>query len=201
MKMTNKTTAREQASRTKILLAAAKQLAQNPGTSMSEIAKVAGVGRATLHRYFAKREDLQRELVMFALTKTRHIIDEVVALEGSGKTQLDSIILQLIPQGDLFHFLMTDSTLYTNADAYAFYQQQLNSMMAIVEQAKNEQDIASHINSVWVVYALDALLYSAWQGVNEGYIAINDAAGFVSGTLFHGITNPPAGAFSAGFAR
>lgn len=190
---------RESAKRNQILLASAKQFAMNPGISMSELAKAAGIGRATLHRYFAKREDLQRELVLFALEKTRHVIDEVTALDCSAKIQLEAFILKLIPMGDLFHFLMTDSTLYTNAEAYAFYQKQLNSMIGIVEQAKAQGDIAANISGSWVVYALDALLYAAWQGVNDGYIAVNDAGAFVTGTLFHGIVNPPVGAFAPGF--
>lgn len=180
----------------RILLTSAKLLAKNPGISVSEIAIEAQVGRATLHRHFPKREDLLNDLVIFVLEKTYSITEEVIALDISAKSRLEAIIQKFIPMGDLFHFLMTDTTLYSNQKAQKMYQKQLDGMMHLVEQAKQDGDISGNVSTSWVVYALDALLYSAWQGINDGYIAVNDATAFVTGTLFHGISNPPVDAFS-----
>ena len=182
----------------RILLAAARLLAKNPGVSVSDIAMEAEVGRATLHRYFSKRDDLLNELVLFALGKTNNIVEEALAKELDAKQRLEVIIQKSIPMGDLFHFLMTDTTVYTNDEAKAAYQQQLDSMLLVVETAKKEGAISENVSSGWVVYALDALLYSAWQGINDGYIAINDATALVTGTLFHGISHPPTKAFQRG---
>lgn len=180
----------------RILLAAARLLAKNPGASVSDIAIEAEVGRATLHRYFSKRDDLLNELVLFALGKTNSIVEEILTKEIDAKQKLEAIIQKFIPMGDLFHFLMTNTTLYTNDEAKAAYQKQVDSMLLVVETAKKEGAISGNVSSSWVVYALDALLYSAWQGINDGYIAINDATAFVTGTLFYGIANPPVEAFT-----
>ena len=123
----------------RILLAAARLLAKNPGISVSDIAIEAEVGRATLHRYFSKREDLINELVLFALKKTNGIVQEVLDSDLPPKRKLEATIQRFIPMGDLFHFLMTDSTIYTNDEAKLAYQNQVDSMLLLVETAKKRR--------------------------------------------------------------
>src|ERR1700683_663638 len=51
-----------------ILDAAASVIAEHgEAASMADVAEAAGVGRATLYRYFASREDLMRALVKAAI--------------------------------------------------------------------------------------------------------------------------------------
>ena len=50
------------ASRDEILATAQRHLNLDPRASMAVLASAAGVGRATLHRHFASREDLLHEL-------------------------------------------------------------------------------------------------------------------------------------------
>ena len=50
------------ATRDEVLAAAQRHLNVDPRASMAVLAAAAGVGRATLHRHFASRDDLLHEL-------------------------------------------------------------------------------------------------------------------------------------------
>ncbi|MEM1396213.1 MAG: helix-turn-helix domain-containing protein, partial [Pseudomonadota bacterium] len=53
--------------RQSVLASAGAILARNPADSMADIASGAGVGRATLYRFFATREELIRALALESL--------------------------------------------------------------------------------------------------------------------------------------
>ena len=54
-------------SRDAIIEAAFDVFARDPRASLAAVAARAGVGRATLHRYFANRDDLVRALALIAI--------------------------------------------------------------------------------------------------------------------------------------
>ena len=65
-----------------ILEAAAEELAEHPETSMSDLAEAAGVGRATLYRYFPTRESLLAALMVAAQEE---------AVRGLREAQLETV--------------------------------------------------------------------------------------------------------------
>ena len=88
-----------------ILEAAFELLASNPGASLADIATRAGVGRATLHRYFSSRDDL---LLALAKAAMREMDDAVAAACADCPTHSDALyrsLEALVPLGDRYRFL------------------------------------------------------------------------------------------------
>ena len=61
-------------------MAAFLVFADDPAASLADVAKRAGVGRATLHRHFPGRPELMRALAKIAMTELDKAIEE--ALKG-----------------------------------------------------------------------------------------------------------------------
>ncbi|MFI6478254.1 TetR/AcrR family transcriptional regulator [Nonomuraea sp. NPDC050663] len=59
-----------------ILRGAAATLRTDPAAGMAEIATAAGIGRATLYRYFATREELLAELARFSASESLRVLAE-----------------------------------------------------------------------------------------------------------------------------
>lgn len=174
-----------------ILLAAAREFVSNSGVSMSEMAVIAGVGRATLHRYFTTKDDLHHAVIVYALDEFSDLLEAVINEAQTGYERLNLLIEKVLVKGEVFHFLMTDQKIYQIPEAQRRYDNLLADMVGIIETCKKEGVIAERINSIWVVYTLDSLLYSAWQGSIEGYFELASMKQMILDTLMHGFHQPP----------
>lgn len=170
-----------------ILDAAAEVFSQNPGASLQEIADRAGVGRATLYRYFPTREALMRELALEALSQTDEVTAPIREQALTAKAALEAVIAAVIPLGDRFHFLSSEWAVGQDPDVVSIYARQLRELAETVEQAKTEGAIATDIPTRWVVSAIDTLIYTAWSVVQKGDMTQRDATAMTLKTLFKGI--------------
>jgi AcrR family transcriptional regulator len=89
-----------------LLDAAGELLAINPTASLADIAAHAGIGKATLHRYFASRDDLIRALAMRSLMLVEAAIIVARLDEGSFTDAFRRLVEGLIPLADKFYFLL-----------------------------------------------------------------------------------------------
>jgi len=170
-----------------LLHSAVAVLANNPGASLSDIASQAGVGRATLYRYFPSRDALVRELALEAI----EAIDQVTARVGRHNLASEATLLAflegVVPLGDRFHFLVSESSAYTDLEVSAAYTRQMGELDEFVTRLKQDRVIALDIPNTWVTATIDALIWAAWLSVQTGDIARKDAAAFVYRTLMKGL--------------
>ncbi|NER37861.1 MAG: TetR/AcrR family transcriptional regulator [Oscillatoria sp. SIO1A7] len=171
-----------------LIESAVATLAQNPGASLSEIAARAGVGRATLYRYFPSRDVLVRELALEAI----EAIDRVTAGISQNLSSQDALLALLegvVPLGDRFHFLVSESSAYNDPDVAAAYDRQMQELDDFVTILKQDGAIALDVPNAWVTAAIDALIWAAWSSVQMGDIARKDAALLVYRTLLKGLSS------------
>jgi AcrR family transcriptional regulator len=173
-----------------VLNAAARVLSHNQGASLSEIADAAGVGRATLYRYFPTREELIRELSIQALDETDAATASTLSA-GSAEEYLRDLTNALVPLGDKFHFLMTNRSAHKDEVVRDRYVRQLEQVEETVEWLKDEGVYAADIPTAWAVSVIDMLIYTAWQAVHEGRIARNEVADLLMRTLLTGLGPGP----------
>ncbi len=172
-----------------LIEAAYTVLSQNPGASLSEVAERAGVGRATLHRHFAGRDDLVRALAQLAIREMDEAVD--AACEGA-QTQGDALRLSLealIPLGDRHGFLAREP-LENDPEIAAEFDRQLRETQEVVKAAQEEGVFDRAVPVAWITQAYDHLLYAAWESVKAGETTPAQAAGLAWRTLTHGLKEP-----------
>ncbi|MEO1191845.1 MAG: TetR/AcrR family transcriptional regulator [Pseudomonadota bacterium] len=170
-----------------LLNAAGAVLARNPGAAMAEIAEKAGVGRATLYRHFPTREDLIRALVLESLRQIDEATQDIAIDRLSAEQALAEIVQCIVPLGDRFRFLANEATVLNDPEIKATYSRQLDELGALVEAMKAEGSLDRAVPTAWVVAAIDALIYAAWNSVDDGAVARRDAAALAFRTVIRGL--------------
>lgn len=162
-------------------------LASKHNASLSEIAAHIGIGRATLQRYFPKREDLLREIAADAILKTNAASTHLHSQNLSIQEHLLQLFEVLIPLGDRYHFLSSYPDLMQFEEIREGYEQQIHNLHAFVHRLKEAKMVSLDVPNAWVVYTIDLLIWGAWTAVHEGAIARNDAARLAYRTLLQGV--------------
>lgn len=168
-----------------VLDAAAAVLAANPGASMSAVAEAAGVGRATLYRHFPTREALMRELALEAIERTDAAVAPVLAEGLSSEDALLGMLEAIVPLGDRYHFLANERI--EDPEVAEETRRQTRETEEFVEQAKRDGLFDAGLPTAWIVAAIDALVWAAWDSVREGTVAPRDAASLAFKTLTRGL--------------
>ena len=176
--------------RQRLIELATATLARDATAPMSAIAAAAGVGRATLHRYFPRREDLLREIALEAIRKTHEVVAPVYADARSALDALERTIHAIVPLGGSYHFLTTEASVNQDPAVAAAYERQTVGMRELTDMLKAEGSLAADVPTAWFVAAFDGLIYAAWKAVAEGDIAPNDAGALVFRTLIEGLQLP-----------
>ncbi|MEM9007964.1 MAG: TetR/AcrR family transcriptional regulator [Cyanobacteria bacterium P01_F01_bin.86] len=171
-----------------LLITAAAVLARNPGASLGEIAAQAKIGRATLYRHFPSRDVLIRELSMAAIAAIDQVTADIKSQNLSADEALLAFFQGVVPLGDRFHFLVTETLACQHPDVKTAYDRQLNELYEFVTQLKQAGVIAPEIPNTWVTTVIDALIWTAWSAVDSGDLARNDAAALTYRTLLTGLS-------------
>ncbi|MEN1705222.1 MAG: TetR/AcrR family transcriptional regulator [Planctomycetota bacterium] len=189
--MSDTNTPSDSPSKAAILDSAAAILAQNPGASLASIAEGAGVGRATLHRYFPSRDDL----ICAIAADSIHAIDSAVeGLEkraSSASHLLELVIEAIVPLGERYHFLTSEASGIVDEESSTALERQYNELASLVDSCKAEGAIDPSVPTAWAVGAIDALIYAAWSLTASGHVARLDAAALVTRTTLRGMRPNP----------
>lgn len=180
---------KKKSSKQEILDTAIAVFVNNPSASLSEVVKKAGVGRATLYRYFPTREALIKEIALLAIQQTNEAVAPVFAKQLTSQENLREMLEVIIPLGDRFHFLMSES-FNQDSELTQAYNQQLVALESLVQGLKKEGVVGLDISNAWAVATIDSLIWTAWYSVETGYVAPKEAASLVYRTLTQGLQPP-----------
>jgi TetR/AcrR family transcriptional regulator, mexCD-oprJ operon repressor len=170
-----------------LLDAAISVFSKNPGAPLSDVADFAGVGRATLYRYFPSRDDLMRELVFSSFQQINAALKSILPQDLTGGELLLAILEIIIPLGDRFYFLLLEHSFENDPEITRLQKQDEKEWRELVQHLKEEKVIAKELPDAWVTSALEYLIYAAWESVHAGYIARREAHKLVYRTLLSGL--------------
>jgi TetR/AcrR family transcriptional repressor of mexCD-oprJ operon len=165
-----------------ILEAAAQVLAvRGEAASMSDVAAAAGVGRATVYRYFPSREALLERLADLALT----VAGERLASAGLEKVSVEEgverAVRVLVGVGDYFTVLARERV---RPDA-AQLDERLNApLRALLERGQESGAIRPDVPATWLTESLLGLVVSVL--LTRPPLGDEDAVAGVTGLLLVG---------------
>jgi len=169
-----------------IIQSAFAVLGKNPSATLADVAARAGVGRATLHRHFASREDLMRELALLASKQMDSAVDAACAPAQSYSEAVRLALRALIPLGDRRWFLAID-LFADDPELQAEFARQNQETTELMDAAKREGLFDKSVPTSWIVQAFDHLLLAGWECVSAGELTQDQAADLAWRTLINGL--------------
>ncbi len=175
------------ARRTQILNAAGELLAIQPTASLAEIAEYAKVGKATLHRYFAGRDDLMIALGLRALVTIGEAIADADLDNGPVIDALMRLIDRIVPLGDKLYFLLNEPILDTHPEFLEADRITQVPLARLIARGQQSGELRADLPVDWILHHLNYSLYAAWSSVQAGYTARRDAPRLLMTTIVGGI--------------
>lgn len=172
--------------RTKILQHAARLIADDPDASMVQIAEVSGVGRATLYRHFASREEVIDALRDRAFSRAQTIIADAIEPEdgaaGGPAAKLGRLIAQLLSMSDPYG-LIADKDPHHHQEARQAFDA---TVLPLIKQAQEAGELTDALPALGIGFALEGLMLSANRGVMQGELTPDEAVSLVQLGMLRG---------------
>lgn len=147
-----------------LLEASARVLATDPAASMDEIAAQAGLGRATVYRHVAGRDELVQEVAEAALASAARAVQSAVPDDGPALDALRRVLTALVREGAEHRPLLLLG-IARDAQFAARRAEVLAPIAGIVARGAAAGDVRSDLPPAW---ALSALLTMLQTAVSEG---------------------------------
>ncbi|MCG8688152.1 MAG: TetR/AcrR family transcriptional regulator [Desulfobacterales bacterium] len=177
----------------KIIKHAIDCIAQNANAGLDEIARAAGVGRATLYRHFKSREALLTELKLSAGNQLQAAVGPVFNASLSAREKLERIVRLLVPMGaslNVTAYFCNPIKKEQDPGVMASYETHMGQIRQLCLDLKQEKTLATDTPLVWLVASLTSLVFTAWEKVESGDIAPKQAPWLVLGTFLNGHGTP-----------
>ena len=139
-------------------------LSADPAANLADIATLAGVGRATLHRHFANRDELIRTLALAALSEMDEAAEQAAKDAQSAEDALRQVLAALINLGDRHGFLAHLPT-GTDPEIDAEIARQAAESRAMIRYAQMEGTIDPALPESWAERQFDAVIMTAWESI------------------------------------
>jgi AcrR family transcriptional regulator len=176
----------ETTGRPTLLDVAAEVLVSNPAASLASVASAAGIGRTTLHKQYATRQELVVAVAHRALDRSIEAARTAIA-NADGNTVMRELVTALVPVGAQLAFLFREPSL-DNEPAIDKRLDDLDKPIATAIRAAQQAGVLrTDRPEWWFVSSLYAVVYIAWEGIKFGRLAPLDATELVVGTLIDGL--------------
>jgi len=180
---------RQDRTRRAVLDAAAELLSKDARASLTEVATAAGVGRTTVHRYFATRDDLLHALADEALDSVASAIATARPAADDAAVALQRVVRELVELGPYLRFLNADPVIYDSPTLIRRWYEVFEPVAAAVRRGQDAGQLRADLPVDWVVDLLGGAVITAWDSVHEGRLAARHAPQVVADSLLGGITS------------
>ncbi|MGI5453215.1 TetR/AcrR family transcriptional regulator [Streptomyces sp. CA-249302] len=169
-----------------VLRAAAALLTRKSTATMDEVAKAAGISRATLHRHFAGRDALVRALESLGIAECESALDTARADQGPAAEAVRRFIRAIEPSAALLAFLYTENQLFEGGQQNAGWTRIDDRISALFRRGQESGEFRIDLTPAWLTEALYGLLASGAWAVLEGRVASKDFTFMITELLLGG---------------
>lgn len=175
-----------------VLEVAAELLVSRPTASLAEVARAAGIGRTTLHKQYATRDDLLVAVAHRALDLLHAAVADVASPPDATESEpvahaLERLVASIVPLGPELAFLLRQPILDDEPEVMERFHALEPPLKALVRRGQQVGLLRTDMPVAWFVATLYAQAYVAWEGVATGWLAPRDAPDLVVRTLLEGL--------------
>ncbi|MET8327965.1 helix-turn-helix domain-containing protein [Streptomyces sp. NPDC005181] len=160
--------------REQVLRSAAALLTRKSTATMDEVAKAAGIGRATLHRHFAGRDALVRALENLGIQEFEAALDAAALDEGASEQALRRLIAAVEPSAGLLSFLVTENQLFEGDEINEGWNRLDARVCAFFRRGQERGEFRIDLTPAWLTEALYGLVSTGAWAVLAGRVAGQD---------------------------
>ncbi|MEU6118959.1 helix-turn-helix domain-containing protein [Streptomyces sp. NPDC047117] len=173
--------------RDRVLKDAAALLTRKSTASMDDIARAAGISRATLHRHFAGRDALIRALEELGIRETGQALDAARPDEDDAATALRRLIAEIEPVAGVLAFLYTENQLFEGEEINEGWTGLDARIHALFRRGQEEGTFRIDLTPAWLTEALYGLICAGAWSVHEGRLARADRNHSIAELLLGGV--------------
>lgn len=157
-----------------VLRSAAALLTRKSTATMDEVARAAGISRATLHRRFAGRDALVRALEALGIAECEAALDAARLDDGPAKDAVRRLVASIEPAAGLLAFLYTENQLFEGEEQNAGWARIDDRIAALFRRGQASGEFRIDLTPAWLTEALYGLLACGAWSVSEGRVASRD---------------------------
>ncbi|WP_344393597.1 helix-turn-helix domain-containing protein [Streptomyces vastus] len=160
--------------RAHVLRSAAELLTRKSTATMDEVAKAAGISRATLHRQFAGRDALVRALEALGIEECEAALDAARPAEGPASEAVRRLVREIEPVAGLLSFLYTENQLFEGEQQNEGWERLDARIAALFRRGQESGEFRIDLTPAWLTEALFGLIASGAWVVLSGKVAAKD---------------------------
>jgi AcrR family transcriptional regulator len=154
-----------------ILDGALDALASDPEASMAEIARRAGVVRATIYMHFPTREALIAAVTRRAVAEVTEAIKAAEPTRGEARDALQRVVAAAWRNLGRFHALVEINTRLASTNLHELHHPVLAVLEPLVERGQRDGAFRRDVPAAWHLSMLLALVHAASAELSSGRIA------------------------------
>jgi AcrR family transcriptional regulator len=171
-----------------VLRSAAALLTRKSTATMDEVARAAGISRATLHRHFAGRDALVRALEDLGIAECEAALEAARPDEGPAADAVRRLVRGFEPSAGLLAFLYSENQLFEGGQQNEGWARIDARLAALFRRGQENGEFRIDLSPAWLTEALYGLLASGAWAVSEGRVARNDFTHMIVELLLGGAT-------------
>jgi AcrR family transcriptional regulator len=175
----------------RILDAALDALASDADASMAEIARRAGVVRATIYVHFPTREALIDAVTQRAMTEVSAVIDAAEPERGDATDALCRVVTSTWRELGRYHALVAITTQLPHAEVRSKHHAVLARLEPLIARGQRDGSFRSDVPAAWHLSMLMALIHAASAEVQTARISDAQAEAALVSTVLGALGDGP----------
>ena len=157
-----------------VLRSAAALLTRKSTATMDEVARAAGISRATLHRQFAGRDALVRALEDLGIQECEAALDAARLDEDTAREAVRRLVREIEGAAGLLAFLYSENQLFEGEERNEGWARLDDRIAALFRRGQESGEFRIDLTPAWLTEALYGLIASGAWAVTEGRVAAKD---------------------------
>ena len=158
-----------------IIDAALEALASDPDVSMAEIARRAGVVRATVYMHFPTRESLLDAVMEDATTQVADAIREAEPARGEPREALERVLRATWQQLSQFHGVLgININRLSSTELRRRHLPMTTQIVPLLERGQAEGVFRSDVSATWLIAVVGAVVHLASTELQAGRLSQAD---------------------------